>query len=110
MHESKRKEIAARAYQIWLEEGCPAGKEHEHWLRAEQELAGQSDAPQAEGKTLEPERPVDTRPAPPVKAAPPMGNADPGATPPEPAPDAPQGARPKRKSTRGRSRTPPQQG
>lgn len=31
-------EIEDRAYYIWLSEGKPAGKEVEHWLRAEREL------------------------------------------------------------------------
>ncbi|PWC33839.1 DUF2934 domain-containing protein [Azospirillum sp. TSO35-2] len=32
--------IQERAYQIWQEEGCPEGREQEHWLRAEAEVAG----------------------------------------------------------------------
>ncbi len=32
-------EIAKRAYEIWESEGCPAGREINHWLRAEAELA-----------------------------------------------------------------------
>jgi hypothetical protein len=31
-------QIAARAYQIWQESGCPNGKDQEHWFRAEREL------------------------------------------------------------------------
>lgn len=31
--------IRKRAYEIWLEEGRPAGKSTEHWLRAEREVA-----------------------------------------------------------------------
>jgi hypothetical protein len=30
--------IAQRAYEIWKESGCPAGKDQEHWFRAEREL------------------------------------------------------------------------
>ena len=30
--------IATRAYEIWLESGCPEGCEQEHWYRAEREL------------------------------------------------------------------------
>lgn len=30
--------IALRAWQIWKAEGCPLGKEVEHWLQAEEEL------------------------------------------------------------------------
>jgi hypothetical protein len=31
--------IAALAYALWQEDGCPEGTDKEHWLRAEQELA-----------------------------------------------------------------------
>ena len=40
-------EIAARAHQLWLEEGQPHGSDERHWLQAEQELraaAGTDDA------------------------------------------------------------------
>jgi hypothetical protein len=30
--------IAMRAYQLWLERGCPEGSPDEDWFRAEQEL------------------------------------------------------------------------
>lgn len=39
---ANRDEIAARAYRIWEAEGRPADKAEEHWLRAEQELAGRA--------------------------------------------------------------------
>jgi hypothetical protein len=32
-------EIAARAYAIWRQRGCPPGQEAEIWLAAETELA-----------------------------------------------------------------------
>jgi hypothetical protein len=31
-------QIRQRAYQIWLAEGCPEGRERIHWLRAEAEV------------------------------------------------------------------------
>jgi hypothetical protein len=31
-------QIAARAYQIWLENGCPKGRDDDHWFQAEREL------------------------------------------------------------------------
>lgn len=31
-------EIAARAYKIWQQQGCPEGCEEEHWRQAEQEI------------------------------------------------------------------------
>ena len=33
-------EIAKRAYEIWLNEGAGHGRDLDHWLRAERELAG----------------------------------------------------------------------
>ncbi|MGV3662282.1 MAG: DUF2934 domain-containing protein [Prosthecobacter sp.] len=32
-------QIAARAYQIWLENGRPEGRDEENWLQAQRELA-----------------------------------------------------------------------
>ncbi len=31
-------QIAERAYQIWKANGCPAGRDREHWFQAEREL------------------------------------------------------------------------
>jgi hypothetical protein len=33
-----RREIQLRAYLIWESEGCPLGREKEHWRRAEAEI------------------------------------------------------------------------
>lgn len=30
--------IAARAYKIWQQQGCPEGCEEQHWWQAEQEI------------------------------------------------------------------------
>ena len=35
--------IAARAYQLWLDRGCPDGTDQEDWYRAEQELRDAAD-------------------------------------------------------------------
>jgi len=35
-------EVAARAHAIWLAEGCPEGREKEHWQQAEDQLLGGS--------------------------------------------------------------------
>jgi len=32
--------VRRRAFEIWLERGCPEGRDTEHWLLAEWELAG----------------------------------------------------------------------
>ena len=87
MNQSKRKRIEARAYQIWENEGRPPNKEAEHWRRAEQELAREETSTQMGGRSdgnSGPDdsgrdnsgRDVDTRPAPPLQAAPPLGNAE----------------------------------
>jgi hypothetical protein len=44
--------IRLRAYHIWLEEGCPAGREKENWQRAESELIGGQSPP------LQPDTPI----------------------------------------------------
>lgn len=31
-------EIRQIAYQLWLDEGCPEGRHHDHWLKAEEIL------------------------------------------------------------------------
>lgn len=41
-HQPTCEAIAARAYEIWQEEGCPEGQAEQHWLRAEQELSSGS--------------------------------------------------------------------
>ncbi len=37
-------QIAKRAYELWLGQGCPSGHETENWLEAERELQAQSRA------------------------------------------------------------------
>ncbi|HUZ63672.1 MAG TPA: DUF2934 domain-containing protein [Acetobacteraceae bacterium] len=36
--ESREARIRERAYAIWMEEGCPDGRQHEHWERAAREI------------------------------------------------------------------------
>ncbi len=31
-------QIAARAYEIWLAEGAPTGRQEQHWLQAEKDI------------------------------------------------------------------------
>ncbi|MBN2573351.1 MAG: DUF2934 domain-containing protein [Deltaproteobacteria bacterium] len=40
-NEPTPEEIGIRAFEIYVSEGCPDGKDQEHWLRAEQELRSQ---------------------------------------------------------------------
>ena len=44
MAEDREGRIRHRAYDIWQEEGCPEGRHHEHWLRAEREVTSTDDA------------------------------------------------------------------
>jgi hypothetical protein len=34
-----KQQVQLRSYQIWEQEGRPHGRDHEHWFRAERELA-----------------------------------------------------------------------
>ena len=104
MNRSKRDEIAARAHQIWEEEGRPPNKAEEHWRRAEQDVARQDQSEQMGGAgERAPERAVDTRPAPPVGAAPPLDR-------PADMPDAAAAKKAKPRSGRSRrARNEPQQ-
>lgn len=40
--DERERRIRERAYRIWLDEGCPAGREEQHWHMAT-ELVGQED-------------------------------------------------------------------
>lgn len=37
-HPLSEEKIRLRAYEIWLSEGKPHGRDHEHWLQAERQL------------------------------------------------------------------------
>lgn len=39
MDDANHRLIQERAYQIWLREGCPDGRDREHWRQAEEEVA-----------------------------------------------------------------------
>ena len=41
-------EIALSAYRIWLQEGCPHGRDHEHWLKAREQLLKEREKSRAE--------------------------------------------------------------
>ena len=36
---NRGRDIAVRAYHIWESEGCPDGRDLDHWVQAESELA-----------------------------------------------------------------------
>ncbi|HEY5965240.1 MAG TPA: DUF2934 domain-containing protein [Xanthobacteraceae bacterium] len=44
--------IRERAFQIWIEEGQPVGRDREHWLMAEAELVPRTSPP------LQPDEPI----------------------------------------------------
>ncbi|MGD0743868.1 MAG: DUF2934 domain-containing protein [Verrucomicrobiota bacterium] len=63
--------IARRAYEIWKTAGCPAGRDVEHWLQAEEELqAGQRNAPRFVVSLGAEPRPGTARSAAPAEPAP----------------------------------------
>jgi hypothetical protein len=41
MDEEMQQTIRERAHALWVADGCPAGRELDHWLQAEQELLTQ---------------------------------------------------------------------
>ncbi len=43
--------IRQRAYEIWLREGRPHGRDKDHWAMAKREIAAESDQPQPGGAT-----------------------------------------------------------
>ena len=43
--ETQRQQIAKRAYALWEQEGRPDGRDLDHWLQAEAELASSADGP-----------------------------------------------------------------
>ena len=41
MQSDRQQRVSERAYHIWLAEGRVDGRDHEHWHRAERELAAE---------------------------------------------------------------------
>jgi len=55
MSAAAEERIRERAHAIWIEEGCPEGRDQEHWLRAEQEMAAvPAKAPVKKGASRKP--------------------------------------------------------
>jgi hypothetical protein len=49
--EELRRKIERRAYEIWESQGCPHGRDVDHWLRAETEITATSSiSPASRGK------------------------------------------------------------
>lgn len=47
---NQREHILQKAYEIWKSEGCPTGRDMEHWLLAERELVKTTAKPKAKAK------------------------------------------------------------
>jgi Protein of unknown function (DUF2934) len=41
-HTIGQDEVARRAFELWWQQGCPHGRDFDHWLQAERELVGVS--------------------------------------------------------------------
>jgi hypothetical protein len=52
----REQEIRGLAYKIWEEEGCPHGRNVEHWLKAEAMLQSRNDGDEPEPKVRRPAR------------------------------------------------------
>lgn len=67
----REQRIREHAYRIWESEGHPAGREHEHWSRAEQEVSKYPRDEEGDAALGGPSfRPVDAAEAPPVPLPP----------------------------------------
>jgi hypothetical protein len=44
-NEEKERRIRERAYQIWLDEGKPQGRDKEHWRQAEAQIDAEDSEP-----------------------------------------------------------------
>ena len=42
-HRPSHEEIAIAAFCIYMDQGCPSGRAHEHWLQAEQSLIARAE-------------------------------------------------------------------
>ena len=60
--------IRMRAYDIWIAEGCPKGREKDHWAQAAAEIeASIADAPENTGISPDAETPATAEEEPPSK-------------------------------------------
>jgi len=48
--EISREDIARRAYELYTQRGCEAGKDVEDWIRAEQELGAEANVTSTKAK------------------------------------------------------------
>jgi hypothetical protein len=57
MSDDREQWLQRRAYAIWEVEGCPEGRDREHWDQAERELSAARAAGQSASSAAEPEVP-----------------------------------------------------
>jgi hypothetical protein len=43
MDRETEEQIKRRAYELWQSEGCPSGRDQEHWDQAQKEIIGHTD-------------------------------------------------------------------
>jgi len=53
--------IARRAHSIWMQEGCPEGRDQAHWQQAEAELSGEDAGKTERGAVVAPDLPLKRR-------------------------------------------------
>lgn len=56
MSAAMNERIALRAYQIWIDEGRPHGRDVEHWLQARREIEVEASPSHGEGRMPDPEQ------------------------------------------------------
>ena len=49
MTPDREQRIRERAYRLWEQEGCPDGREHEHWHQAASEVASEDSLADSDG-------------------------------------------------------------
>jgi hypothetical protein len=52
MSDEREQQIRERAYAVWEEEGCPDGRDREHWLQAEAEIVAEDPAVSGPAETV----------------------------------------------------------
>jgi Protein of unknown function (DUF2934) len=53
----REEKIRRRAYAIWFDEGCADGRDQEHWLEAEKEIAEEETAAKPDSSSQKPAAP-----------------------------------------------------
>jgi hypothetical protein len=49
MSDERRQQISEKAYRLWQTEGQPQGRDLDHWVQAEREVSGSTQANEGEG-------------------------------------------------------------